>query len=246
MEHVQPDISVVILCYRAENFAAVFIKQVQEILEQRRLNYELVLVANYQAALLGIDKTPEIVRALAHGDPRLVVVAKEKQGMMGWDMRSGLAAATGAAIAVIDGDGQMPPEDIIKVYDTLVEGHHDIAKTYRDQRFDGWFRILISVVYNLVVKVLFPRVAVRDVNSKPKIFTSAALKKLQLQSDDWFIDAEIILKATRLGLSIGEVSTIFHVNENRKSFIKGATIFEFIKNLIRFRMGLYQSKQPRL
>jgi glycosyltransferase involved in cell wall biosynthesis len=184
----------------------------------------------------GIDTTPEIVKKFAESDPRIVAVVREKEGMMGWDMRTGLNQATGETIAVIDGDGQMPPEDIIKVYDALILNKSDIAKTYREHRFDGFKRILISRVYNFLFRILFPKARVRDVNSKPKIFTREALSKLNLTSDGWFIDAEMIINAGRLGLTISEVPTDFYVNENRDSFIGFAAILEFIKNLFIFKI----------
>ena len=234
---IKPDLSVVILCYRAEDFVPVFVREMKETLEKEQLNYELVLVANYHQDAPKPDKTPEIVRQLAQNDPRIVVVAREKEGMMGWDMRTGLDAATGENIAVIDGDGQMPPQDIIKVYNLLKEGKFDVAKTYRDERFDGLVRVVISRVYNFVFKILFPKTTVRDVNSKPKIFTRAALDQLKLTSDDWFIDAEIIIRATQLRFSIGEVETQFFPNKYRNSFVRFTTIFEFIKNFLHFRWG---------
>ncbi|MBI3637880.1 MAG: glycosyltransferase family 2 protein [Candidatus Rokubacteria bacterium] len=229
-----PELSVVILCYRAEDFAPVFVAQMKRILEQKSIDYELVLVANYHRG--AADRTPAIVRELARDDPRLTVVAREKEGMMGWDMRSGFAAARGRAVAVIDGDGQMRPEDIIAVYDVLRSGAYDLAKTYRKERRDGFRRLLISRVYNAVLKTLFPRVRVRDANGKPKIITRDALQRMHLTSDDWFIDAEIILEASRLGLRIGEVPTVFLTNPRRPSFIKVDAILEFARNLLVYRL----------
>lgn len=156
--------------------------------------------------------------------------------MMGWDMRSGLEAASGQTIAVIDGDGQMPPEDVLAVYDVLRSGPFDLAKTYRAERRDGLFRLVISRSYNLVLRLLFPKVRVHDANSKPKIFTRDALDKLTLTSDDWFIDAEIIIQASQLGLRIGEIETIFYTNPRRASFIKPKAILEFMKNLLIYRV----------
>ncbi len=238
----RPEISVVILCYKAEDFAPVFVSQMERVLDGRGLDYELVLVGNYQSQSRQIDRTPEIVRDLAKRDTKVRAVVKEKQGMMGWDMRTGLDAATGQAVAVIDGDGQMPPEDVVKVYDKLKSGNYDMVKTYRDLRFDGSKRIFISKIYNFLVKLLFPKVRVKDANSKPKIFTYDALKKLDLKSDDWFIDAEMVIRASYLNMSIGEVPTNFYVNKNRASFIRNSTILEFLKNLFLYRLKMFLNK----
>jgi len=96
-----------------------------------------------------------------------------------------------------------------------------------------------SKIYNFLVKILFPKVRTRDVNSKPKIFTYDVLKKLDLKSDDWFIDAEMIIRASYLNMSIGEVPTNFYVNKNRASFIRTTTIFEFLKNLFLYRLRMF-------
>ena len=235
----RPDISVVILCYRAEDLVPNFVAQVKNVLEQCKLSYELILVANYQSRMKTFDRTPQIAKNLAQNDSRVRVVAKPKEGMMGWDLRSGLDVAVGDMVVFIDGDGQMPPEDIIKVYDALQLHNANIAKTYRDTRYDGFKRIFISQAYNFLLKLLFPKVTVRDINSKPKIFKRDALQKLNLSSDDWFIDAEIVIKASYFGFSIVEVPTDFQANKHRASFVGMGTIFEFINNLILFRIKMF-------
>jgi len=156
--------------------------------------------------------------------------------MMGWDMRSGLEIASGNTIAVLDGDGQFPLEDVARVYEELKGGDLDLVKTYRETRSDGVYRRFISGIFNSLFKILFPGFGCRDVNSKPKIFTDEALKKMELRSDDWFIDAEILIKARRLGLRISEIPTQFTKLSSRTSFIKPAAILEFISNLVLFRL----------
>jgi glycosyltransferase involved in cell wall biosynthesis len=235
--HPRPELSVVILCYRAEEFVPTFVSQMKRVLEARQLSYELVLVANYHAGAVPPDRTPEIARELARHDPSLTVVAKAKEGMMGWDMRSGLDVARGEMVAVIDGDGQMPPHDAVAVYDCLCGGGYDIAKTYRRERQDGIYRLAISRVYNATLKLLFPSVRVRDANGKPKIFTRQALQRLTLTSSSWFIDAEMVIQASQRGLRIGEVPTLFYKNPQRRpSFVRARAILEFIGNLMRYRI----------
>jgi len=236
MDPLRPDISVVILCYRSEEFVREFVSKMQETLERKRLRYELVLVANYFEGAHPPDRTPAIVTELAQQDPRIRTVIRPKQGMMGWDMRAGIEAATGETVAVIDGDGQMPAEDVIAVYEKLREGGYDMVKTYRAKRYDGAVRVAVSSIYNAVFRCLFPAAKVRDVNSKPKIVTHQALRQLVLESDGWFVDAEIVLRASALGLRIGEVPTVFYSNQRRASFVRPSAILEFVRELIRFRL----------
>ena len=234
------DLSVVVLCYHAEDFVPMFVLQIQTALEQRGLSYELVLVANYDPNERPRDRTPIVVTetvamGLMRRHPTLKAVIRPKEGMMGWDMHTGLQAATGQTVAVIDGDGQMPVRDILTVYDTLRQGGYDLVVTYRQRRYDGWIRLVTSRTYNRLLRWLFPAVRVRDANSKPKIITRQALAALTLECSGWFADAELVLQAAYRGLRIGEVPTVFYSNERRRSFVRPAAIAEFIGEMLRYR-----------
>ena len=147
---------------------------------------------------------PEIVGGIAATNPCIKVVAQVKEGMMGWDLRTGLEAATGRHLAVIDGDGQMPSSDIVKVYRMLQVGGYHIVKTFHAQRFDGLYRATISRVYNLLFRLLFRNAAkFRDINSNPKVMTREAYGRMNLVSNDWFTDAEIMIEAIRNRLQVG-------------------------------------------
>lgn len=226
------EISVVILCYQAGDRIRHFTEKVIKLVNDSVPTWEIVLVGNYLKH--GKDKTPEIIKDISSKNKNIKIVAREKEGMMGWDARSGLEQATAKYICLIDGDEQMPPEDIIRVYRKIKDEGLDLVKTYRIVRHDGFSRRVISAAYNLIFNIMFPgNKYIRDVNSKPKIFRKEAYDKLHLESDDWFLDAEMIIQAKRLKFRIGEVPTEFYKNKYRKSFVKFDTIFEFIKNLLK-------------
>jgi glycosyltransferase involved in cell wall biosynthesis len=239
-----PDLSVVVLCYRSGDAARSYAARISKVLLDAGIdNYQLVLVGNYVAG--SGDTTPDVVRELAAGDPRIVCSAVEKQGMMGWDMRSGLSLATGEHLAVIDGDGQVLVEDLVRIYRLLREQGLDLAKTYRTRRGDGLKRKLFSLVFNGLFHLLFPGLPARDINAKPKILTRSAYERLDLRSDDWFIDAEILIQARRLGFRIGEMETEFLGLTGRRSFIKMASVVEFLYNLLRYRILELRRKARR-
>ena len=236
-----PEISVVVLAYRSATTITSFVDSLVDSLEKEKLSWEIVLVGNYFEGVG--DQTPEVVRGIAVRDSRIKAVAEIKKGMMGWDMKSGLQAATGKTLAVIDGDGQMPSSDVIRVYQLMKINGLDFAKTYRAERNDGSYRRLISVVYNILFKLLFPGINAWDMNSKPKIMTREFYEKLYLVSNGWFIDAEIMIFARRLQAKIGEVETVFHSMDSRPSFVKPLSILEFLGNLFWYRVKEFLSKK---
>ena len=236
-----PEISVVVLAYRSAGTITGFVDSLVESLENENLQWEIVLVGNYFEGKG--DQTPEVINKIASQKAQIKVVTEIKKGMMGWDMKTGLQAATGKTLVVIDGDGQMPSGDVVRVYNLMKENELDLAKTYRAKRNDGSYRRFISAVYNILFKIMFPGIKASDMNSKPKIMTRAFYEKINLESNGWFIDAEIMILARRLNLKIGEIETVFHSIDSRPSFVKPLSILEFLFNLFIYRVREFFAKK---
>jgi glycosyltransferase involved in cell wall biosynthesis len=228
-------LSAIVLCYRAGHSAPRLLDPLSDLLAESGVSHELVLVANYNPA--EGDPTPEVVAAWGADRQNVRIVSRPKDGAMGWDMRTGLEAATGSTLIVIDGDEQNPVEDVLRMYEEMKRLQVDVCKGRRVVRDDGFYRRLISGTYNFFFRLLFHTRGIRDINGKPKGLTRAAYERLELRSDDWFIDAEIILEARRLGLTIAEVPVVFRENPERSSLVTPSAILEFIGNMIRYRLG---------
>jgi len=227
------ELSVIVLCYQAGEAIQRVIDPLYAQLEAADIAYELVLVANQWPDRP--DPTGQVIEEFAMHRDTVRTVMDHKQGAMGWDMRSGLAAARGDYMVVMDGDSQNPVEDALKMYRRMKETGVDVMKGRRIARFDGPYRRAISIVYNLAFIVLFRTRGIWDVNGKPKGLTRAAYEALDLESDDWFIDAEIVLSARRRGLAVAELPVAFHRNYERASFVRPTAILEFLRNMARQR-----------
>jgi glycosyltransferase involved in cell wall biosynthesis len=224
------------LCYRSGNYAKVYLDRVLKQLKLNQIeNFEIILVGNYIEGQN--DITPTIVKDLAEKNEQVNCLALPKKGWLGWDVRKGIQASKGEFIALIDGDGQMPAKDIIRVYEKIRNEDLDLVLTYRKKRGDGLYRFILSNTYNLITKVLFPGISFRDMNSKPKIIKRSSLNLLNLSVDNWTIDAEIMLQSWQKKLKIKEIATDFHGQPGgRKSFVGKSSIFQFILFLVRFRI----------
>ena len=185
------------------------------------------------------DPTPKMIKDYAKESKNCVVISKEKEGHMGWDMRSGLEISQGNVIIVIDGDLQFNSNLVFKVYDELKYKNLDLCKTYRVMREDGIYRSVISKIFNFIFDLLFPspnkNKDFSDINSKPKAFTRHVYETMNLKSNDWFIDCEIMIFAREHNLKIGTMPIRFYKSD-RESFVKPVAIFEFLKNLINYKI----------
>ena len=237
-----PELSVVVLCYRAEELLYRVTEPLAELLRELDVTHELILVAN---AWTDGDRTPELAADWARGRPNVTVVAQPKAGGVGWDLRTGLDATRGRTIVYLDGDGQVPTAAVAEAYRVLVASGCDLVKGRRTKRGDGAVRALVSAVYNVAFRLLFGTVGLGDINGQPKAMTRDVYERLELVSDDWFVEAEVVLRARELGLAVVEFPVDFLPNVGRTSLVGWDTVWEFVRNMARWRVGRHPAQRPR-
>ena len=72
-------------------------------------------------------------------------------------------------------------------------------------------------------------------NGKPKAIARSAYERLRLTSDDWFLDAELVLEAHRLRMKVCEFPVVYSEGA-RASFVKPGAILEFARHMLRYRL----------
>ena len=148
----------------------------------------------------------------------------------------GLQESSGNIVGIIRADNQEKPEDLVSMFRLFVQNKWDFGKAIRKSRKDdGLKRMLISLFFNTSFRILFG-LKVKDINATPKIFTRKLMNELKLESKDWFIDAEIVIKAVRAEAKIGEVEIEYLPRLKGKSSVRFRHIIQFIKNMLIWRL----------
>lgn len=191
--------------------------------------FELVFVDNGSR-----DATRSIVTRLAAGDPRIVPLSLDANRGFGGGVLAGMGVARGDLVGFMGGDGQVTAGDLVAVVRAARESGLDLAKGRRIARHDGWRRRFVSLVYNGLFRLSFP-CRVHDVNGSPKVIRRPLLESMRLRSTDWFLDAEIVLKASVLKARIGEVPLTFRRRQGGGSHVRLAALAEFARNMLRYR-----------
>jgi glycosyltransferase involved in cell wall biosynthesis len=228
-----PEFSIVVPCYNEEQCIGTTMPHLVEVFHNAGIDLEVVMVDNGS-----FDRTSVIIDELiGRGLPiRKAVVAVNK----GWGLgiRTGVKAARGRYIGTLCADGQVAPESVLLIYRALcAAGENTMAKARRRFRPDGPVRKVVSIVYNALMLILFPGLRTLDVNGYPKIFPAGILRLMDLTSDDWFLDAEAMLKVQHLQLMVIEIDVPGHLRKGGRSNVRIATVFEFVLNIMRYRFG---------
>ena len=227
------DLSAIVLGYRSGES----LLDVLELLDSLRLSttdveFELVVVANFW--LGAADTTPDVARAFVARRPGTVVLAEPKAGAMGWDMKRGLAAASGEYLVVIDGDAQNPVEDVLRMYQAMRSLGVDVMKGRRTLRHDGTlYRRFVSLGYNLLFRLLFRTRGLWDTQGQAEGThllrlrgARAGVRRLVHRRGDR------AQGACRRAQDRGKLVE-FMRNDQRASLVKPSAIWEFLVNMTR-------------
>lgn len=99
------------------------------------------------------DATPHLIREIARGDPRFKLVSLSRNFGHQAAISAGLAFASGACVAIMDGDLQDPPELLPDMVRLWSEGA-DVVYGVRARRREGSFkRLAYRVFYRLLTRV---------------------------------------------------------------------------------------------
>ncbi len=200
------------------------------------VSFEIVLVDNAST-----DRSAQVIAEFQKTMPELRLVLEPKLGY-GRAVLLGLKEARGVTLGIMRSDNQEKVEDLALMYLSLTKEKKDLYKAIRRTRTnDGLKRVVVSIVYNTLFKILF-NLKSRDLNATPKVFTRQFYESVHLVSEDWFIDPEIVIKAERLGYSVGETYIEYLPRLSGTSNVRFRHILEFLMNMIKWHIRLRYGK----
>jgi len=199
-------------------------------------DYELIIIDDKST-----DRTPEIADAMAAADPRVRVIHHERNRKLGGSMKTGFAAATGDLVLYTDADLPFDMEELPRAVRLLRDYEVDIISAYRfDRTGEGSLRAVYTFVYNVLIKALFG-VKVRDINFAFKLCRRRIFEHVQLKSEGSFIDAELIIRATRMGYEIMQMGVDYFPRTRGESTLSSpGVILKIVREMWSLRTDLHE------
>ena len=199
--------------------------------------YEVVVVDDGSR-----DATAERLAALeAEMGAPLRVVRHERNRGYGAALRSGFAAAEGDLVFYTDSDNQFDLSELASVIPLMQEW--DAVLGYRIDRKDARPRLMTSWVFNRLSCVVFD-LRVRDLNCSFKLFRRDVLRALPLESDDFFIDTELVVRLHRAGFRYVERGVRHFPRLSGHSTVRLSDIPRTLADVARMRAKI-KSEPPR-
>jgi len=229
----QAEVSLVMPCYNEEECLPRTAGELLQAFAKRGIALQLVLVDNGSR-----DRTGAIIDELiAQGQPVTKVTVQVNCGY-GNGVLEGLRACSAPWVGFLCADGQVTAEDTAMICELVrATTAPTLAKVRRRFRKDSWRRKLVSVLYNLGMQFVFGWLGSIDLNGNPKVLPRKLYEAMKLESRDWFLDPEIVIKAKYLGVPVLERDVEGQLRQGGRSNVRYITCLEFGKNILRYRFG---------
>lgn len=136
-------IGVIVPCYNEEESLPYFYKEMQKVMEQMDVEFELLFVNDGSK-----DKTLDILKDFAKKDERVRFLSFSRNFGKEAAIYAGLQHVNGDYVTLMDADLQDPPEKLILMYQVLIEENLDIVglKT-NDHKNYGFVRKFFTACY---------------------------------------------------------------------------------------------------
>jgi glycosyltransferase involved in cell wall biosynthesis len=151
------------------------------------------------------------------------IIFHKKNLGYGAAIKTGLKNCKYQWIFQTDGDAEYDVNDLLKLL-KKTEGS-DLVVTYRLKKKYKTSRIVISWIYNFVLRTLF-RTNFKDISTGSRLIKRSLLKKINLISNSPFLGAELAIKSKYKGLKVSEVG----IHTYPRTFGSGSSVS--LKNIL--------------
>ena len=159
----------------------------------------------------GTDRTSEIATRLKTEISAVRVVRNENDRGKGHAIRKGIECATHDVMAQFDADNQFFATDLPALVDPILEGSVDVTlgsrflpSADRSAYKPSFFRDYGNRTLSAYVGLLCGK-KVTDVTAGVKAWTQKAIEAIDLTDDKYSYEAEIVVRAFRLGLRVKDI-----------------------------------------
>lgn len=203
------------------------------------LDYEIVVVDDAST-----DDTPALADALAAADPHVVVIHHPVNRKLGGSIKTGLAAATGDVVLYTDADLPFDMLELDRAVRIMRTYEADVVSAFRhDRTGEGPRRAVYSWVYNWLIQLSFGT-RLRDINFAFKLVRREVLDSVDLRSEGSFVDAELLVRAQRLGFSVVQIGVDYFPRSRGVSTLSSAGVIAGIVGELRELRSELRSLTP--
>ena len=204
--------------YKDKNTVELMMKKSSNVLKKLKRKYEIIIVD---------DGCPEnsgkLALKIAKKFSNIKIFFHKKNLGYGAALKTGLKKCKNDWIFMIDGDSEYDVNDLSRLL--KVSKNYDLVITYRYKKKYTTYRIIISWVYNAILRLIF-NIKFRDISTGSRLVSKKLIRRIKLKSNSPFVGAELAIKTELSGYKVGEIG----IHTYPRTFGSGSSVS--LKNIL--------------
>ena len=229
-------ISLVLPMFNEAASVDLTLRRAVESLDRAFTDFEIVVADDAST-----DDCADQVARWAARDSRIRLVRLSHNQKFGGALRAGLSAGTREYLVYTDFDLPVELESLPRLLENFADADvltgiaNDVVKHVE------WKHVVISRAYNLMVRTLFG-LRMKDINFGFKAVRKSVWDRMSLHSVSPFVDAELFIRAARIGARIKQIPVPFSQRITGASHIRRLDVIaQTILDMVRLRLHLLRS-----
>jgi len=190
-------ISLMFPLYKDKSTVEIMIKKSSKVLRQLKKKYEIIIIDDGCPQNSG-----KMARKISKKFSNIKVFFHKKNLGYGAALKTGLKKCKNDWIFMIDGDDEYDVNDLPRLLKASKD--YDLLITYRYKKKYNTIRIIISWVYNVILRLIF-NIKFRDISTGSRLVNKKLVRSIKLKSNSPFVGAELAIKAGWAGYKVGEI-----------------------------------------
>jgi glycosyltransferase involved in cell wall biosynthesis len=229
---MEPTLSVVLPAYNEEPNIESAVGRCLDVLPRLVRDFEVIVVDDGSS-----DGTADLMQRLVEEHhPRVRMLRHKRNLGYGAAIANGFQEARSDLVFYTDSDHQFDVGEL-EWFLPLIE-EYDVVVGFRVYRYDTVLRSIMSWCYNRLVNALF-RVRVRDVDCAFKLFRTEVIRKIDVESDDFFIDTEFVARARKWNFRIIEKGVRHYPRTAGETTVRASDVPRTLRTIARMWQRIY-------
>ena len=225
MEQKNSGISIILPALNEAQNIEELSKEIMHYLERRGIPYEIIIVNDGST-----DQTGEIAQQLSTTHKNISVIHHSDNKGYGKSLKDGFEASRYDYLFFTDADRQFRIDSLDTFLPLMNEGNADMIIGYRIDRQDTFRRKIFAWCFNRMIHVLFS-IDYKDIDCAFKLFKRDVFKSLEIISNDFLFNTELLAKAQITQCNIVQLGVPHYPRTHGKSTISYKSILLTLRML---------------
>ena len=190
-------ISLMFPLYKDRSTVKLMIKKSVKVLKKLKKKYEIIIVDDGCPQNSG-----KLAKEISKKYSNVKVFFHKKNLGYGAALKTGFKKFKNDWIFMIDGDNEYDVNDLFRL--VKASENYEFVITYRYKKKYTTSRILISWIYNAILRLIF-NLKFRDISTGSRFVSRKLVKRIKLRSNSPFVGAELAIKAELAGYKVSEI-----------------------------------------